>query len=566
MEPTIPANEAIWKKVFIAFSAFTFIILPLLSHAYGQSGDEWLQILYGRDIWDYFHGGDKQALDYFTLTKYPQSMEMQFQGQHYYGGFFDYGTELLHRWLPSTPHLYIRHFCNALTAALMMVSTGLIAKRLSGRWSVGFIALLFIFFSPRIFGEGMNNPKDIPFAGGFALAVYAVLALVQDGRRRMWWHSALLAFGFGLAFGVRSAGGLLFIAYLIVIIAGYIFFNKESRAALWTDKKMRVRLLLAVLTGLVAGYIIGLVAWPWGLQSPLSHPIESLQAMSNRQVPVRTLFEGEYQLGEDLPASYELKWIFISNPLAVIIGAVLFLLFAIRVRKIAGTFAMLFPVFGALFPLLYMMYKHSIVYDTWRHVFFVYPFWVVMAAMGWWMLGDFINVRFFKKEEVIRERFLWQGLAMLALLPAIIWTVCSHPNQYVYFNEFAGGVKGASGAYETDYYYNSSAQDVAWILKDIPRIPGKKSIVLTNMGGFGPNCFLGDTAFVASDYCRPEKLGSREFDYYILFPRNIDPELVLNETWVPQNAAFVARAGGVPLSAVIKNPHTAPTATLPAEK
>ena len=561
MEPiTSSSAEATWKKLFIAFGALTFIILPLLSHAYGQSGDEWLQIVYGQDIWNYFFHGDQQALSYDVLL-HPGRNMTQFQGQHLYGGLFDFSTEALHHWFPGIPLLTLRHFCNALTSALMMVSTGLIARRLSGRWSVGFLALLFIFFSPRIFGEGMNNPKDIPFGAGFALAVYAVLALLQDGKRRIVLHSVLLALGFGLAFGVRSAGGLLFGVYMVAMIAGYLIFDKERRTAIWTDKKVRTRLALAIVGSLVVGYVIGLLAWPWGAQSPISHPIESLQGMTNRDVAVRTLFEGEYTVGAELPSHYELKWIFISNPISVIIGAVLFLLFALRIRKARGTFVMLFPVFGALFPLLYMVYKHSVVYDTWRHVFFVYPFWVVMAAIGWWMAGEFVLSKIKRTKDVLGKPLYWMAIPVALLIPAVIWTLKEHPNQAVYFNEFAGGIKGANGQYETDYYYNSSAQDVAWILKDIPRTPGKKSIILTNMGGFGPNCFLNDTAFTGSDYCRPDRLATRDWDYYIIFPRNIPDEMVLNENWVPQDAAYVVKAGGVPLSAVIKNPHTAPPAT-----
>src|SRR5690606_28308881 len=105
---------------------------------------------------------------------------------------------------------------------------------------------VLMVFSPRIFGEGMNNPKDIPFAAGFALAVYAVLAFIQDGLKRIWWHAALLALGFGLAFGVRSAGGLLFMAYLMAMIGLWLFLHKDARRVWWSDKASRKRVLLVM--------------------------------------------------------------------------------------------------------------------------------------------------------------------------------------------------------------------------------------------------------------------------------------------------------------------------------
>jgi hypothetical protein len=88
----MPGMQKQWRYVFIAFSIIIAILLPALSPAYGQTGDEWLQMLYGRDIWDYFFNGDKQALGYDTLLPRYQGMETQFKGQELYGGLFDLGT------------------------------------------------------------------------------------------------------------------------------------------------------------------------------------------------------------------------------------------------------------------------------------------------------------------------------------------------------------------------------------------------------------------------------------------------------------------------------------------
>jgi hypothetical protein len=553
IQPT--GMEKQWRLVFIALSVIIAILLPSLSPAYGQTGDEWLQMFYGRDIWDYFFNDDLQALGYDTLLPRYQGMETQFKGQEMYGGLFDFGTEVLHRWFPSIPHLVLRHFCNALTTVILMISTGLIARRLSGRWSVGVLALFLILFSPRIFGEGMNNPKDIPFAAGFALGFYAVLAFLQDGKNRIWLHALLLTLGFGLAFGVRSAGGLLFFAYLIATVAFWLFLHKDSRKGWWADKKARNRVLITIAGSLVAGYIIGLLAWPWGLESPISHPIESLEGMTNRSTKIRTLFEGRYQLNSAMPWYYELKWIIISNPVSVILGSILFVVLGFLGRKKIGSFTLWLGLFAALFPLLYMAYKHSSVYDTWRHVFFVYPFWVIMAALGWSYLGDFIQSRI-AKGGVVKERYIGHALALLLTIPAILWTIRSHPNQYVYFNELTGGIRGAEGEYELDYYYNSSQQHVNWLRKNVPRSPGKKTLVLANMGGFGPNCLHNDTAYIATSYLSYYRRSTQPWEYYLLFPRLIPEGLVKAKSWLPSNAAHVVSVDGVPLSALIKRTDT----------
>lgn len=544
------APDKQWRFVFIGVAAIIAILLPALSPAYGQTGDEWLQIFYGRDIWDYFFGNDTQALDYNTLLPRYQGMETQFKGQELYGGLFDFGTEILHRWFPSIPHLVLRHFCNALTNVVLIISTGLIAKRFSRSWATGVLALLLMLFSPRIFGEGMNNPKDIPFAAGFTLAVYATLAFLQDGKKGALRHALLLLLGFGMAFGVRSAGGLLFFGYLVAFVVLWKMFDPASKASWWQDANVRKKVFIYIVGGIVGGYILGLLFWPWGLQSPIGHPIESLQGMTNRETRIRTLFEGKYVLNSNMPWYYEFKWIFISNPLAVIAGVILFVVLGFTKRKVHGLFGYLALLFGALFPLVYMVYKNSSVYDTWRHVFFVYPYWVIMSALGWQYVGRLIAGRFTKAGAA--GAYIGHGIAVLALIPAIAWTIRVHPNQYVYFNELTGGIKGAEGRYELDYYYNSSQQQIKWMLADAPRVPGKKSLTLANMGGFGPNCLHNDTASLAPDYQSFYKMDTRPWDYYMMFPRLLPEGLVKNKTWLPANAANVVRVDGVPLSAVIK--------------
>ncbi len=47
---------------------------------------------------------------------------------------------------------------------------------------------------------------------------------------------------------------------------------------------------------------------------------------------------------------------------------------------------------------------------------------------------------------------VWLRLALSAivLLPGILGTVSLHPYEYIYYNSFVGGVRGANGVYELD--------------------------------------------------------------------------------------------------------------------
>lgn len=532
------AEHKAWKLAFMVLGAFVIIIMPALSHSYGQSGDEWLQLIYGHDIWNYFTHGDQQALDYSQKS-------LQFQKQELYGGFFDFLTDVFHEWFPSVRIYILRHFFNALTGALTMVYTGLLAWRLSRKWSVGFIALLFIFLSPRIFGESMNNPKDIPFACGFVMAIYYFLALVQDFPAKRWLHVIGLCIGFGIAFGVRAAGGILELAYFVLFFALYFYLEKDFKAAMKADSnKLMKQLLLSLAIAIVGGYIVGLLCWPWGLQSPIGHPLESLKGMTNRETVIRVLFEGDYHMNFNMPWYYEFKWLLISNPVIVVLGVLLFLVLIMNGRKQYGLFAIIFVLFCSFFPLVYMIYKKSSVYDTWRHVFFVYPFWVIMAALGIDLVGEYI-----KNEKL---KWLPKGIAAAALIPVIMWMFNSHPNEYIYFNEFVGGVKGAVGNYDLDYYQNTSLQAAQWIINNAPKpAPGQKIEVASNMNGFD-NYFARDTSWIGSSYGRYTERDHKNWDYYIVNPRFLPVEVLLENKWVPANAAHVISVNGVPICAILK--------------
>lgn len=537
-EKTFVLPEGQWKKLFLILSTLIVLIMPFISKDYGQSGDEWLQMEYGRHIWEYFFEGDDRALDY-------SDMSLQYQNMQYYGGLYDYVMEILHHIFPSFPLLYLRHFFNALTGAWLMIFTGLFAWRASGKnWMIGFLALLMICFSPRIFGESMNNPKDIPFAFGFIMAVYYFLALLTEMPRKKWAYALGIAFGFGIAFGVRPAGGLLLPFYFVLLTALFYFTLPGFKTQLHENGNKKLKGLAVFAIGaLILGYIIGLLGWPWGLKEPLTRPLLSLKYMTNVEITLRVFFEGVYRPNNMMPWYYELKWIAISNPLIVIIGTGLCMVLFNEARKTYGIGIMLFILFGAFFTPLYMIYKKSSVHDTWRHLFFIYPFWVTMAAMAFPLLG-----RFIKNEKL---RWIPVGIALAGMIPTIIWTIRTHPNQYVYFNETVGGVKGAFGYYDIDYYQNSSLQCAQWVRAHAKRLPDRKIVIASNMQGF--DHYLGkDTSWIRWYYVRYNDRHRKEWDYYIGYSRYVSAEQLQSGHWPQPNAVHVVEVDGVPLTAVLE--------------
>jgi hypothetical protein len=96
-----------------------------------------------------------------------------------------------------------------------------------------------------------------------------------------------------------------------------------------------------------------------------------------------------------------------------------------------------------------------------RHVLFVVPLFACLAARGLELTYDAVS-----------RRQRWAAFACLGLLGVYLvyhgsLLVRLHPNQYVYFNRFVGGLPGAYGRYETDYWGNSYREAVGLLVDHI---------------------------------------------------------------------------------------------------
>ncbi|HLE22696.1 MAG TPA: hypothetical protein VI701_00155 [Anaerolineales bacterium] len=129
-------------------------------------------------------------------------------------------------------------------------------------------------------------------------------------------------------------------------------------------------------------------------------------------------------------------------------------------------------------PIIAAVALHSTVYDNTRQFLFVLPPIFVLAGLG--------------LEATLRRtrRPLLQVLIVgLVLAPGILAILQLHPYEYIYYNEFVGGTRGAFRRYETDYWCTSYRQAIEKLNDEAP--PGS-SIAL-----WGP-------LTAAADFARPD--------------------------------------------------------------
>lgn len=532
-------QDKIWQKIFIALSALSIVLMPYFSTWHGMSGDEWSLIIYGHDIYNYFFNGSDVALDY------DKQNWAQVAGLHYYGGLYDFTVTFLHKTLfASSDELTFRHIVNSLIGALLFIYTGLLGKHFGG-WRTGVLAFILIALSPRILGESMNNPKDIPFAFANVFFLYYLMKYIATfgNNKAQWKYAILMGVGFGLAMGFRI-GGILMIPYTALFIAAYYLWDKNFQEKIKSNFSISAKKIAFNLAAtFILGYVIGIMFWPWALQEPLSKPLEALEAMTHREVPIRMLYNGAYIMNNEVPKTYTMNWIRISTPIFVLLAFLASLALAIPLKNRYGKSAFVVLTFTLIFPVAYAIYKDSVLYDTWRHFFFVYPSMVILVAL----LCNYLLEKF-----AAQKMYQYATIAAIAIglsLP-LAWIVRSFPNEYVYFNEFSGGIKKAIGVYDLDYYQNSGKQAAEWI-KQNTTVKSRKTIVASNMSEIF-RYFEKDTNNFTGIYVRYNDRDTKDWDYYITYSRYISLAQLEAGTWPPKNAVHIIESDGVPLSAVLE--------------
>lgn len=526
------AQKALFKRLFRYIAGVALVIMSLLSFSYGISGDEQDMAEYGKKALDFYTsmgrdtGAFKMALDKDKVFRY-------------YGAWFDVTAAVATKVSPFWEY-DTRHLLNAWVGWLAMLFTGLLAGRLAG-WRAGVIGFLLLFFSPSFFGHSMNNPKDIPFAMGMIMSLYMFVRLVQEMPNISRKTVFLAMLGIGLAIGSR-VGGLMLFGYL-----GLFFLVDWLRR--WQDVSIAKYFIYGAVVA-VGGFMIGMLFFPFGLQSPIKHTLATLAQVSKFPVAIKEIYGGNLVVSADLPLTYLPKMIFMTTPL-VVWGAILAAVACLPAILRRVDWALWFGVlFAFVFPLAYIIYTDANVYGGWRHVLFVYPPLVAFGAVG-------LEVAFrLASKKVAAYRGLWAGFGLLLALPAY-WTVTSHPHQYVYYNETVGGVNGAYGRYELDYYFNAMRPTVDWFNKHVldSLKPGDTVVVATNASK-QLDFYYKDDKRVKIVYTNYYNRNMIAWDYGVFSAKGVNPHHIQQGTFPHAGTIYTEKVGNAVLGFCIRRPST----------
>lgn len=319
-------------------------------------------------------------------------------------------------------------------------------KRFATGW-LPLIGVIFLFLSPRIFADAFYNAKDIPAMVLFIAAAYAlVLFLEKPSKKTMFWLSLASV----LLIDIRLTG-LLIPALTFLLSGAQVVFVPEARQQLRQRGGLLVGYTLFVLIGVI-------LFWPFLWHNPLGHFLEALRDMSHfsRQANLRMLFAGKMITAATIPWFYVPLWMLVTTPVSYVvlffIGAGTSIVSIVADMRSAVRTRLQDLVVVAWFftPILAVIVLHSILYDGWRQMYFIYPALVYLSLIGIDAVRRFLELGG-RNAQRIGTRVL-AGTIVLNLAFVAGFMIRNHPYGNLYFTVLAGGEEQARRNFDMDYW------------------------------------------------------------------------------------------------------------------
>ena len=271
----------------------------------------------------------------------------------------------------------------------------------------------------------------------FTSALLYIYRKIHPSLFTLCFSSILSAIFLGFTTSIRILGPF---AGLIV---GYYALRTKGKQAM-------PALVIYAIIAMITMYL----TWPYLWSDPVGHFWGSLKAMSAYPWMGQIFYNGVGYTSTTLPYSYlpVLFGIQLTEPVWVLslTGLVLAIIGWTR-RKNQKLIEL--AILWFVIPILGFIILHSALYDNFRQIIFVLP-------PVFWLTG-----KVFEKIKNTK----WQiTLVALCLLPGILGIIRLHPYEYIYYNSFIGGVDGAQGRFELDYWGTSFREAAEYVNRVAP--------------------------------------------------------------------------------------------------
>jgi hypothetical protein len=432
------------RAAYVLFAVVVLVVL-LTFRDYGIAWDEPEAQEYGQFILDYYR------------TDGVEARALTFNNMYYYGGLFEATAAWLGERLPLPP-FDTRHLLNALVGLLGVIGTWKLGRALGGPLA-GLLGAVLLLAVPSYYGHMFLNSKDIPFAAASVWALYYTALLLRELPRPSLSLVLKLGLAAGLGLGVR-VGAVLILVNLAAAVGGWLVlerFRGRASRALAVDG---AGIVLRLLPGVLLAYAAMIALWPWAQIDPLVRPLQALDYFAHFPYDIPQKLDGELFRSSSPPWYYIPVFMGVKLPELLLVSGVAAVLAGLwrllRVARTPGAPAGRQSInewgllaFAVLFPVTYATLSGATLYDEVRHFLFVVP--VIAVAGGHWLAR--VLHRSARWRPALRHAVAAAAAGYLVLHVGVVAAL--HPNQYVYYNVLVGGVDGAEGRFDLDYWNNS---------------------------------------------------------------------------------------------------------------
>jgi 4-amino-4-deoxy-L-arabinose transferase-like glycosyltransferase len=402
---------------------------------------------YGLGWDDYTHAEYADLLLRMYGSGFKDTGALSFANLYMYGGGFDMVAALLHKVIP-LELFETRRLLGAIVGVIGLAVTWRLGRRVGGPLA-GLATLLLLALCPIFYGHMFMNPKDAPFAVAMVVLMMGLVRLAEEYPQPSPRTILIVGLGAGLSIGSRILGGLALIYALVGFVP--LFIDEVRNVGARETLHRFVHVLYVLLPGLVLGYLIMGLIWPWSIIEP-DNPFHALTYFSHFfEKPWKEMFDGALVSVPDMPWSY-LPTLFALQLPEVLLG--------LTIAGVIGTFVvlprsdvtarrktiLLMLTLAATLPLVTAMVKRPALYNGIRHFIFVIPPMTVLAGLTYAWAMNWLK----------ENRRSWQPAAVavfsFGLLLALGEMIRLHPYQYTHFNHIAGTVRAADDRYMLDYW------------------------------------------------------------------------------------------------------------------
>ena len=511
------AAPRLGHRAWVALLLLALVASGLLAFRdYGMGWDEVLQQQLGHEVYGYVVHDDPALLASHDRN-YGPVVELPLAALERVAGF----DELRDAY-------FARHLLTFLLFVLGVYWLHRLATLLFGdpRW--GLLAAALLATSPRLYADAFLNSKDVPFMVFFTGAMLTLATLL----RRPGWGAALRhGLLCALAIDTRVVGLL-----LVPMTLGFGLLALVAAAP-----AARLRLAAPWGASLLAAGALTVAFWPLLWSAPVARLLEAVAQSAQFPWNQPVLYRGAFLPAAELPWHYVPVWILVTTPLpylvlaALGIGATAVALVRAGPAGVRADPASLLPLAWLLGPWAVVVARDAVLYDAWRHLFFVYPALVLLAVAG---------ARALVAAAGPRLRAGVVGVLVVAGAASLAAMIRLHPYQNVYFNGLVAPER-ARARFELDYWGTSYREGLEQVLRHdgreqirvwVANDPGKYNALLLPRAERQRLVFVDDPAY--AEY------------------------LLSNFRWHPADypypELYAVTAGGIKILAVYRGPAAGP--------